>query len=54
MTAIGLAVAVPAVFGYNWLLRKNKLALESMRSFGSKLHIALLATSMPVSAEEKK
>ncbi len=44
MTAIGLAVAVPAVFGYNWLLRKNKLAMESMRSFGSKLHIVLLAT----------
>ena len=37
MTAIGLAVAVPAVFGYNWLLRKNKLALENMRNFGSKL-----------------
>jgi biopolymer transport protein ExbB len=47
MTAIGLAVAVPAVFGYNWLLRKNKLALESMRSFGSKLHIVLLATEKP-------
>ncbi len=44
MTAIGLAVAVPAVFGYNWLLRKNKLALERMRGFGSKLHIVLLAT----------
>ncbi len=44
MTAIGLAVAVPAVFGYNWLLRKNKLAMESMRSFGAKLHIILLAT----------
>jgi biopolymer transport protein ExbB len=48
MTAIGLAVAVPAVFGYNWLLRKNKLALESMRSFGSKLHIVLLATEKVV------
>ena len=45
MTAIGLAVAVPAVFGYNWLLRKNKLALESMRHFSSRLHIALLATN---------
>jgi biopolymer transport protein ExbB len=44
MTAIGLAVAVPAVFGYNWLLRKNKLALESMRNFGAKLHIVLLST----------
>ncbi len=50
MTAIGLAVAVPAVFGYNWLLRKNKLALENMRNFGSKLHILLLATNKP---EEK-
>lgn len=45
MTAIGLAVAVPAVFGYNWLLRQNKLALESVRSFGGKLHGMLLATS---------
>jgi biopolymer transport protein ExbB len=45
MTALGLAVAVPAVFGYNWLLRKNKLALESVRSFGAKLHMLLLATS---------
>ena len=24
MTAIGLAVAVPAVLGYNWLVRRNK------------------------------
>ena len=45
MTAIGLAVAVPAVFGYNWLLRQNKLALESVRSFGARLHVMLLATS---------
>ena len=54
MTAIGLAVAVPAVFGYNWLLRKNKLALESMRGFGSKLHIALLATPAAANVVEKK
>jgi len=45
MTAIGLVVAVPAVFGYNWLLRKNKLALEGMRLFSSKLHILVLATN---------
>ena len=45
MTAIGLAVAVPAVFGYNWLLRQNKLALDSVRTFGAKLHMLLLATS---------
>ena len=45
MTAIGLAVAVPAVFGYNWLLRQNKLALELVRGFGAQLHMLLLATS---------
>ena len=42
---IGLAVAVPAVFGYNWLLRQNKLAFESVRSFGAQLHSLLLATT---------
>ena len=29
MTAIGLAVAVPAVLGYNWLLRRNKAMLRA-------------------------
>ena len=43
MTAIGLAVAVPAVFGYNWLIRRNKLALEAVRQFGATLHLHLLA-----------
>jgi biopolymer transport protein ExbB len=52
MTAIGLAVAVPAVFGYNWLLHKNKLALESMRNFGAKLHIVLLATEKSAQVEK--
>ena len=28
MTAIGLAVAVPAVMGYNWLVRRNKSVME--------------------------
>lgn len=45
MTAIGLAVAVPAVFGYNWLLRQNKLTFESLRNFGAQLHSLLLATT---------
>lgn len=44
MTAIGLAVAVPAVLGYNWLVRRNKVALDDIRSFGSSLHSALLAS----------
>jgi biopolymer transport protein ExbB len=42
MTAIGLAVAVPAVLGYNWLVRRNKVAMEQVRAFGSDLHAVLL------------
>ncbi len=33
MTAFGLAVAVPAVMGYNWLIRRNKSAMERVRAF---------------------
>ena len=43
MTAIGLAVAVPAVLGYNWLVRRNKVAMDDVRAFGSDLHAVLLA-----------
>ena len=43
MTAIGLAVAVPAVMGYNWLVRRNKSAMERVRTFGSDVHNVLLA-----------
>jgi biopolymer transport protein ExbB len=45
MTAIGLAVAVPAVLGYNWLVRRNKLALEKVHAFGNDLHAVLLASN---------
>ena|GEM_PF-51433 len=44
MTAIGLAVAVPAVLGYNWLIRRNKSAMERVRGFAADLHAVLLAT----------
>ncbi len=44
MTAIGLAVAVPAVLGYNWLVRRNKVAMESVRGFGADLHGVLLGS----------
>jgi biopolymer transport protein ExbB len=43
MTAIGLAVAVPAVLSYNWLVRRNRLAMDTVRGFGSDLHTILLA-----------
>ena len=42
MTAMGLAVAVPAVLGYNWLVRRNKMAMERVRAFGSDIHSVLL------------
>lgn len=45
MTALGLAVAVPAVLGYNWLVRRNKGIMESVQSFGADLHAVLLASS---------
>ncbi len=43
MTAIGLAVAVPAVLGYNWLVRRNKVALEQLRAFSADLHMVLMS-----------
>jgi biopolymer transport protein ExbB len=43
MTAFGLAVAVPAVMGYNWLIRRNKTAMEQVRAFSGDLHNVLLA-----------
>lgn len=43
MTAIGLAVAVPAVLGYNWLVRRNKVAMEQVRNFSAELQMVLLA-----------
>jgi len=45
MTAIGLAVAVPAVLGYNFLLRRNVSVMDEVRDFSSELNTALLAGS---------
>ncbi len=38
MTALGLAVAVPAVLGYNWLIRRNKVVAEQLASFSNDIH----------------
>jgi len=43
MTALGLAAAVPAVMGYNWLLRRNKNVLDMTRAFAGDLHNVLIA-----------
>jgi len=44
MTAIGLAVAVPAVLAYNWLVRRNKGVMDDVRAFGQDLHSVVLGT----------
>ena len=46
MTAIGLAVAVPAVFGYNWLVRRNKTSMEAVRAFAADLHGVLMGAKL--------
>jgi len=46
MTAFGLFVAVPAVLGYNWLVKRNKGAMEEVRSFSADLHSVLLSGVM--------
>ena len=43
MTAIGLAVAVPAVMGYNWLIRRNKRVMDQTKAFAGDLHNVLIA-----------
>ncbi|WP_184296662.1 MotA/TolQ/ExbB proton channel family protein [Roseateles oligotrophus] len=42
MTAIGLAVAVPAVLGYNWLVNRNKSVVGQVRAFAADLHGVLM------------
>ncbi|GGC73989.1 MotA/TolQ/ExbB proton channel family protein [Undibacterium terreum] len=46
MTAIGLGVAVPAVLGYNFLVRRNKTAMEDVRAFSADLHSVVLSGAM--------
>ena len=46
MTAIGLAVAVPAVLGYNWLVSRNKITMEAVRGFGADLHGILMGAKI--------
>lgn len=50
MTALGLAVAIPAVLGYNALVRGNKKVLFKLNRFAHDLH-AYLVTGARVSAE---
>jgi biopolymer transport protein ExbB len=43
MTALGLAVAVPAVLLYNYLVRRNKVIAEKLKSFAGDLQTYLVS-----------
>lgn len=53
MTAIGLAVAVPAVLGYNFIVRRNKTTMDKIRGFGSDLHSVLIGSSAAAAAAKR-
>ena len=38
MTGLGLAVAIPAVVGYNWLTRANRVLVGKLDAFAYELH----------------
>ena len=38
MTGLGLAVAIPAVVGYNWLTRANRVLTARLDAFAYELH----------------
>ena len=38
MTGLGLAVAIPAVVGYNWLTRANRVMVSRLDAFAYELH----------------
>jgi biopolymer transport protein ExbB len=50
MTAIGLAVAVPAVLGYNFVVRRNKQAMDIIRKFAKKVLFVLLSSDAAATA----
>ena len=44
MTAIGLAVAIPAVLAYNWLARRNKAVMDEVREFADELNAVIVGS----------
>ena len=45
MTALGLAVAIPAVLGYNWLARRNKAVMDEVREFSEELNAVIVGSA---------
>ncbi|NUU00471.1 MotA/TolQ/ExbB proton channel family protein [Herbaspirillum robiniae] len=54
MTALGLAVAIPATFGYNALVRGNKTTIAKLNKFGFDLHALFVTGSRAASEENEK
>lgn len=50
MTAIGLAVAIPAVLGYNFIVRANRVTLSQLDAFAHDL-FTFLATGAKIDAQ---
>ena len=54
MTAFGLFVAVPAVLGYNFLVRRNKSSMEEVRAFSADVHLVLMSGAMGTAGHSAK
>ena len=51
MTAIGLAVAIPAVLGYNFIVRSNRITQSRLDGFAHDL-FTFLVTGVKVGSTE--
>ena len=54
MTALGLAVAIPAVLAYNALVRSNRVLLAELEKFGYSLHTLLTTGAMLKPTHDEK
>jgi len=55
MTALGLAVAIPAVLAYNALVRSNRVLMSQLENFAHDLHTMLTTgTVLPASTAPKQ
>ncbi len=50
MTGFGLAVAIPAVMGYNWLTRSNRVVSAKLDAFAYELH-TFVSMGQPLGSE---
>jgi biopolymer transport protein ExbB len=51
MTGLGLAVAIPAVMGYNWLTRANRVMVSKLDAFAYELH-TFVSMGQPLSSPD--